>query len=278
MATTKEKAEALRRLHGGPRILVLVNAWDAASARVVEAAGFPAVASSSAGVAYALGYADGQRIARDEMLDMVRRMARAVQVPVTADVESGYGATVEAAAETARAVIAAGAVGMNLEDAKDSEEGGALVPAEVHVARIRAARAAAAQLGVPIVINGRTDAFAARNVAGSDRLAEAVRRANAYLAAGADCAFVPFVSNRDAIAQLAREVRGPLNVLGTPSSPPVRELERMGVRRVSVGSGPARAAYGRLRRVALDLEEKGTYESMAEGAIPYVEMQKLFGA
>src|SRR3981081_1960959 len=124
MADLREKAEALRKLHAGPRVLILANAWDAASARLVEAAGFPAVSTSSAGGAFALGYPDGERIAREEMLDMVRRIARVVKVPVTADAEAGYGSTAEAAAETARGVALAGAVGMNLEDAR----AGRLIP------------------------------------------------------------------------------------------------------------------------------------------------------
>lgn len=276
MATDqRRKAEILRRLHGGPPILVLANAWDAASARVVAAAGFPAVASSSAGVAYALGYPDGQRIGRGEMLDMVRRIAAAVDVPVSADVEAGYGTTPESAADTARGVVAAGAVGMNLEDTGPA---GDLLPLELQAERVRAARAAADAAGVRLVLNARTDAFGVAGLAADARLPEAVRRANAYLAAGADCAFVPFVSSRAILERLAREIRGPLNVLGTPAAPSIPELERMGVRRVSVGSGIARAAYGLARRIALELKEKGTYELMAEGAISYADMQRLFGA
>jgi len=273
MTDLRDKAEALRRLHAGPRVLVLANAWDAASARLIEAAGAPAIASSSAGVAFALGYPDGQRIARAEMLDMVRRIARVVRVPVTADVEAGYGTTAQAAAETARGVAAAGAVGMNLEDADE----GRLLPLEVQVERVRAARAAGESAGVPLVINARTDVFGAEEIPSAQRPAEAVRRANAYLAAGADCAFVPFVTDRDLIGRLAREIEGPLNVLATPDSPPVAELERLGVRRVSVGGGLARAAYGRARRIAVEIQEKGTFESLREGTISYAEMQRLLG-
>jgi 2-methylisocitrate lyase-like PEP mutase family enzyme len=271
MTNLREKAEALRRLHAGPSVLVLANAWDAASARLVEAAGFPAIATSSAGVAFALGYPDGERIARAEMLEMVRRVARVVKVPVTADVEAGYGSTAEAAAETARGVVAAGAVGMNLEDARD----GRLLSLDLQEKRIRAARAASEAAGVPLVINGRTDVFGVDEISEPQRLAEAVRRANAYLRAGADCAFVPFVSNRDLIGRLVREIQGPLNVLGTPDTPPVAELERLGVRRVSVGGGLARAAYGRARRMALEIKEKGTFDILREGTISYAEMQRL---
>jgi 2-methylisocitrate lyase-like PEP mutase family enzyme len=275
MTALREKAEALRRLHAGPGILVLPNAWDVASARLFARAGAAAIASSSAGVAYALGYADGQRISRAEMLDMVRRIAAAVDLPVSADVESGYGETPHDAASTARGVLAAGAVGLNLED---TAADGTLLPLDLQISRVKAVRAAADQERVPLVLNGRTDAFAAPGVPEAERYAEALRRANAYLAAGADCTFVPFTADREVIARLAREVNGPLNVLGTPAAPPVAELERLGVRRVSVGSGLARAAWGHARRAAEELLRSGTYGAMGEAAIPYAEMQRLFGA
>jgi 2-methylisocitrate lyase-like PEP mutase family enzyme len=269
-----EKAERLRRLHAGPHALVLANAWDVASARLIAALGAPAIATSSAGVAYALGYADGERIPRAEMLDMIRRVAAAVAVPVTADVEGGYGATARAAAETARGVIAAGAVGINLEDAGDGDR---LLDAELHADRVRAARAAGAAAGVPLVINARTDAFEAPGT-DAQRFAEAVRRANLYLAAGADCAFVPFTSDRDTIARLVKEIHGPINVLATKASPPIAELERLGVRRVSVGSGIARAAYSLAQRAARELLERGTYGPIAEATLTHADLQRLFGA
>ena len=271
MDAQRAKAATLRNLHSGPGLLILPNAWDVASAKVIAGAGARAIATSSAGVAFALGYPDGQRISRDEMLDMVRRIAAAVEIPVSADVEAGYGATPDAAAQTARAVLQAGAVGMNLED---TAENGELLAIDLQVSRLRAAREAANAAGVPLVINGRTDAFAARGVRPEARLAEAVRRANAYLAGGADCAFVPFVRDPDQIARLAREIEGPLNILAKPGSPPLSELERLGVRRVSVGSAIALAAYGLARRAAGELLGTGTYQAMDDG-IPYAEMQAL---
>jgi 2-methylisocitrate lyase-like PEP mutase family enzyme len=274
MTALRAKAEALLQLHAGPHVLVLANAWDVGSARLLAAAGFPAVATSSAGVAYALGYPDGQRIPRAEMLDMIRRIVAAVPVPVSADVEAGYGTTVESAAETVRGAIEAGAAGVNLED---TGADGALLPLDLQVERVRAARAAAHAAGVPLVINGRTDAFAMPDLAPAQRLVESVRRASAYLAAGADCAFVPFVAAGDVIAQLVREIPGPLNVLGTPAAPPIAELERLGVRRVSVGSGLARAAYGRARRLALGLKDPGGLAALGQDAPTYAEMQRLFG-
>jgi 2-methylisocitrate lyase-like PEP mutase family enzyme len=267
MTTSKQKAEALLELHQG--FLVLPNCWDAASARLIARAGAQAVATSSAGVAYVLGYPDGQRISRAEMIDMVRRVAAAVDVPVTADLEAGYGD----AAETVRQAIAAGAVGMNLEDAAQD---GSLFPLEDQVQRIRAARAAAQAAGIHFVINGRTDAFAAPGLAEGARALEAVRRANAYLSAGADCAFVPFVTDAAVIAELALQIRGPLNILGGPSAPPLADLRRLGVRRVSLGSAMARAAYGHAEKAAREILTKGTCEIL-QGAPTYAQMQTLLG-
>ena len=269
-----EQAEAFRLLHDGPAILTLPNAWDVATARLVEDAGFPAIATTSAGVAWALGYPDGERISRGEMLEVVRRIAAAVRVPVTADVEGGYGATPEAAGDTARGVIDAGAVGLNLEDG--TADGG-LLDLALHVDRIQAARAAGASAGVSIVINARTDAFEVKGWDAGRRFTEAVRRANAYRAAGADCLFVPHVSDGDTIGGLAREIDGPLNVIAGPPAPPIRELERLGVRRASLGPRVVQAALGLVRRVATELRERGTYESMAELLIPFAELQRLLG-
>jgi len=269
-----EQAQAFRLLHDGPAILTLPNAWDVATARLVEDAGFPAIATTSAGVAWALGYPDGERISRGEMLEVVRRIAAAVRVPVTADVEGGYGATPEAAADTARGVIDAGAVGLNLEDG--TADGG-LLDLALHVERIQAARAAGASAGVSIVINARTDAFEVKGWDAGRRFTEAVRRANAYRAAGADCLFVPHVSDGDTIGRLAREIDGPLNVIAGPPAPPIRELERLGVRRASLGPRVVQAALGLVRRVATELRDRGTYESMAELLIPFAELQRLLG-
>lgn len=267
-----DRAETLRRLHAGPGILILPNAWDVATARLVEEAGFAGIATTSAGIAWACGYPDGERISRMEMLDAVRRIASAVRVPVTADVEGGYGATPEAAAETARGVIAAGAVGLNLEDGTAD---GKLLDSTLHVERIQAARSAGASAGVPLVINARTDAFEMGAWEPARRFDEAVRRANAYRAAGADCLFVPHVSDAATIGRLARELTGPLNVIAGPPAPPIRELERLGVRRASLGPRVAQAALGLVRRAVVELRERGTYETMADLLIPFGDLQRL---
>jgi 2-methylisocitrate lyase-like PEP mutase family enzyme len=267
------KAERLRALHAGPRILVLCNAWDAASARLVEEAGFPAIATTSAGIANSLGYPDGQRIPRGEMAAAVARITRAVAVPVSADMEAGYGPTPEAAAETARAALAAGAVGMNFEDATEERD---FIGIELQCERIQAAREASAKAGVPLVLNARTDVYLARAGDPEKWFGEAVRRVNAYRAAGADCLFVPGAYESELIARLVREIDGPLNILAGPTAPPIPELERLGVRRVSVGSGPMRATMTLLRKVAGELNGTGTYTSFTKETISYTEANQLF--
>ncbi len=268
-----DKAALFRRLHQGPGILVLPNVWDVASARIVEQAGFPAIATSSAGVAFALGYPDGERISRDEMTSVVARIVAHVDVPVTADMEAGYGRGPEDAAATVRAVIAAGAVGMNFEDSP-GEAGEPLLPEALQVERVRAAREAANATGVPFVLNARTDVFLEQVGEPAGRLAHAVRRLNAYRSAGADCLFAPGVSDPATIATLVKEVHGPLNVLAVAASPPIRELERLGVSRVSLGSGPMRAGLTVLRCLAEELRTAGTYGVLA-GAIPHAELNRL---
>jgi 2-methylisocitrate lyase-like PEP mutase family enzyme len=270
-----DKAALFHRLHQGPGILVLPNVWDVASARIVEQAGFPAIATSSAGVAFALGYPDGERISRDEMTSVVARIVAHVAVPVTADMEAGYGRGPEDAAATVRAVIAAGAVGMNFEDSP-GEGGEPLLPEALQVERVRAAREAADATGVPFVLNARTDVFLEQVGEPAGRLAHAVRRLNAYRSAGADCLFAPGVSDAATIAMLVKEVRGPLNVLAVAASPPIRELERLGVARVSLGSGPMRAGLTVLRRIAEELRTAGTYGALA-GAIPHADLNRLLG-
>jgi len=251
---------------------VLPNAWDVITARVIESAGFAAIATSSAGVAWALGYADGERISRGEMLAVVRRIASSVHVPVTADMEAGYGTTPEAAAETARGVIAAGAVGLNLEDGTND---GRLADVALQQDRIRAMREAGAAASVPLVINARTDAFEVKEWSPTERLTAAVRRANAYRAAGADCLFVPHVSDAATIEGLAREIEGPLNVIAGPPAPTIPELERLGVKRASLGPRVVQAALGLVRRAAMELRERGTYETMVDLLIPFTELQRL---
>lgn len=256
----KERAAAFLRLHTGPHALVLPNIWDVVSARVVEAAGFAALATSSAAVAWSLGRADGERLSRVEMAEVVARIVQGVGVPVTADMEAGYGLRPEDAAQTAGAVVAAGAVGMNLEDAAPGAK--ELIDQSLQVERVRAATEAATAAGVPIVINARTDVFLKQIGDPESRVDHAVRRLNAYREAGAASLFAPGVKDAATIGVLAREVGGPLNILGGPGVPSIPELVRLGVRRISLGGYVMRASLGAVRQVALELGGPGTYTAL----------------
>ena len=268
------KAEAFRAMHKAPPILVLPNAWDAVSARLFRKAGVKAIATTSAGVAATLGYPDGQKIPRTLMLEAIARIVRAVDVPVTADIEAGYATTPLELAETIRGVLDAGAVGCNLEDATGSVSQ-PLLEIDEQVARIRAARDAGDRAGVPVVINARTDVYLASVGAPGDRFAETVRRANAYRDAGADCLFVPGVVDLPTLTNMVREIKGPINVLVGPGLPPVAELERIGIARLSVGSGIMRATVATARDAARELLQHGTYSAFADRTIPYAEVNEL---
>jgi 2-methylisocitrate lyase-like PEP mutase family enzyme len=270
----RDRAARFRSLHSGPRLLVLPNAWDAISARIFEDAGFPAVATTSAGLANVLGYPDGEFAPRDEVMFMVRRIAQTVRVPVTADIEAGYGASsVEEVVKTVQGVLDAGAVGINLEDS--DPRSAELVDIGLQREKIQAVRALGVSAGVPLVVNARTDAFHLPQMEAGAQFELAVRRANAYRGAGADSLFVPFVTDTAVIADLVKALDGPLNILAMPGAPPVAELSRMGVARVSVGSGPHRATVALVRRIATELRDQGTYDSYMKQTIPFPEVNGL---
>jgi 2-methylisocitrate lyase-like PEP mutase family enzyme len=275
MNMLRAKAELFQRLHRGPKILVLPNAWDAASAVVLAQAGFPAIATTSAGIAFSLGYPDGQRISRDEMLTVVRRIVEHVPLPVTADMEAGYGLRPEEVAETIGRTIAAGAVGANIEDGTGREDE-ALFEVTLAAARIKAARRAADASGIPFVINARTDGYLVADEATPEILEETVQRANAYREAGADCLFVPGVTDREAIRLLVQRINGPVNVMASTGIPPIEELQALGVARVSTATGLVCAALGVLRRAAQELLGPGTFGYL-DGAIRFGEINTRLG-
>jgi 2-methylisocitrate lyase-like PEP mutase family enzyme len=273
MALEQAKAAALRVLHSGPEILLLPNVWDVASARIIEDSGFKAVATSSAGIAFSLGYPDGQKISREEMLAVIARIARAVRVPVTADVESGYGKTPQDAGRTARAVVDAGAVGMNLEDVVDGSSA-ALVDLAFQLEKIRSIREMANRLRVPLVLNARTDTYLLQIGDPAKRYDETIRRLSAFRDAGADCVFVPGLRDAATIRRLVADVTCPVNILAGPGSPSVAELSKLGVARVSLGSSTMRATLGHLRRIAEELKTTGTYSNL-EAAPSHAEMNSM---
>lgn len=268
-----QKANRLRDLHQGPRAIVFPNVWDVTSARVVEEVGYLAVATTSAGIANELGYPDGEQITREEMLHVVERIARAVRVPVTADMEAGYASMPLQMYDTAQELIEAGAVGLNLEDSEEEES--RLIDLQLQLEKIKSLKQACDDFMVPLVLNARTDAYWWKGAKPESRMKETVRRANAFREAGADCIFVPGLRDLNEIRLLLRESPGPLNVLGGPGAPSIPELEAAGVRRVSVGSGGYRAAIGLMRKLAQQLREQGTYELIGEYGIPFAEINDL---
>lgn len=266
-----DKAAALRTLHHQAKPVVFVNAWDAVSARIIESLDFPAVATTSAGIAYVEGFPDGHAISRERMLAHVATIAGVVDLPVTADLEGGYGPTVADAVATVRGAIAGGAVGMNFEDSVPGEE--PLLPIETQVARIRAIRSTGEELGVPFVINARTDVYHAG--ANDDaHFVETIARAKAYLEAGADCIFVPFIADEGLIGRLAAAIPGPMNVLAGGTTPDVATLTRLGVKRISLGSTPTAHLLAAFRRAALEVRDQGTY-GFAADRISHADLNAL---
>src|SRR2546427_5393927 len=257
----KSAAEAFRAMHRGKRILLLPNAWDVASAHIFEEAGFGAIATTSGGIAFTRGYPDGQRISRNEMLQAVSRIAAALKVPVTADVEAGYGDRPKDAAQTAVEVIESGAVGMNLEDATGNTNH-PLVDLPLQLEKIAAVQQEARTAGVPIVLNARTDVYLLQVGPAEKRYDQALRRLAAFRDAGADCVFLPGLRDAATIGRLVKDLDFPLNILAGPGSPSIPDLQQLGVARVSLGSSPMRATLGLLGRMAEELKTTGTYRSL----------------
>jgi 2-methylisocitrate lyase-like PEP mutase family enzyme len=275
----EEKARRFAELHKQTEILVLPNAWDVASARIFEEAGFPAIGTSSAGIAFALGSPDGEVLPWAEHLDALRRIVRAVRVPVTADIESGYSEFTEQLANVITDVMEAGIVGINLEDGnpRAGDDGrDALFSLAEQISRIRTIRRTVSRGAFRLFLNARTDAYWLGLGHPSERIHLAIERAAAFVEAGADGVFVPGLNDPAAIAQLTNAVKAPVNILGGQGVPSVPELQRLGVKRVSVGSGPMRAAMGHTRRVAEELKNRGTYRLITDGSVSYADANRLF--
>ena len=263
-----DRASAFLALHHGPGF-VLPNAWDPGSARMLAQLGFPAIATTSAGIAWSLGVPDGGAVDLDTMLEKVAAIVAAVDVPVTADLESGYGDDPQDVARTVLRATEIGVVGGNLEDT----DGGTLFGIEEATERITAARAAAPREA--FVLNARTDAYFFGGA--SDPFAETVARAQRYIEAGADCVFVPGVNDEDTIRRLAAEIPAPLNIVAGLASHviPAPELFALGVKRVSLGGSLARVVLTALERAGRELIDTGTL-GFLDGALPYAEVQRRF--
>jgi len=269
----RHMAKLLRELHA-EGTLVLPNAWDAASAAVIADAGAAAIATTSAGVSWSLGRPDGELLPRTDLVASIERMAAAIDVPLTADVEAGYGVTEEEVAETVTAVLGAGAVGINIEDAPAGGSG--LYSPEKAAARIRAARAAVVACGVPdFVINARTDVYMRRIGDPQTRLDQVLRRGADYAEAGGDCLFVPGLADLAVLETLVARSPLPISASTGPGRPTVAQMRAAGVRRVSVGPALTQAAYTVARQLAGELLSAGQLTADSQ-RLDYASLNSLF--
>lgn len=270
----KEKAELFLKYHNDREILVLLNSWDIGSSRLIEASGYKAIATTSMGIAASLGYPDSQVIQLSEMLECITGITKAVQIPVTVDIEAGYGNDINEIIESVKKIIAAGIVGINIEDSIDLSP--VLIDAMEFCERISAIRALSDSLGFHLVINARTDSFYTSSGSASEKLSESIRRGNKYREAGADCIFVQPVWEKETIKTLVKEINAPINILANPGigagiPPSVRELQDLGVARLSLGSAMMKATLALIKKVADELSQKGTYNILLDTLSPLSE-------
>jgi 2-methylisocitrate lyase-like PEP mutase family enzyme len=268
-----EKAEEFRALHHKERILILPNAWDVPSARVFEDAGFPAVATTSAGLMVSLGYPDGEVIDKKDLVAAVARIGRVLTVPLSVDIVAGFGHTTKDVVDTVRDIVKAGAVGINIEDFVHATK--KLFPVAEQTEKIKRIRDLAKTLKIPIVINARTDALRYKEGNDDARLAEAIRRGVAYRDAGADCVYPMGLTEARAISTFVKALRFPVNLMVRKGLPSITELQKLGVARVSFGPSASYATMGLLKRISKEVIEKGTYENLVQGAITYDELNSL---
>jgi len=267
----KEKAELFLKYHHDKEILVLLNSWDIGSSKLIEASGYKAIATTSMGIAASLGYPDCQVITLSEMIESITGIVNAVQVPVTVDIEAGYGNNLNEIIDSVKKIIATGIAGVNIEDSIDLNP--ILIDEVEFCERISAIRALSDSLGFHLVINARTDSFYISSGSQQEKLSESIKRGNKYREAGADCIFVQPVWDKETISTLVKEINAPINILANPKvgiglPPSVRELQDLGVARLSLGSGLMKATLALIKKVADELSEKGTYNILLDTLTP----------
>jgi 2-methylisocitrate lyase-like PEP mutase family enzyme len=267
----KEKAELFLKFHQDKEILVLLNSWDIGSSKLIEASGYKAIATTSMGIAASLGYPDSQVIQLSEMIEVITGIVNGVQVPVTVDIEAGYGNNLNEIIDSVKKIIATGIVGINIEDSIDLNP--ILIDEMEFCERISAIRALSDSLGFHFLINARTDSFYTSSGSTREKLSESIKRGNKYREAGADCIYVQPVSEKETISTLVKEINAPINILANPGigggiPPSVSELQDLGVARLSLGSGLMKATLALIKKVADELSEKGTYNILLDTLTP----------
>ena len=275
----KEKAKLFLKYHKDKEILVLLNSWDIGSSKLIEASGYKAIATTSMGIAASLGRPDCQVIQLSEMLETITGIVNAVHVPVTVDFEAGYGNNLDEIIGSVKKVIATGIVGINIEDSIDLNP--ILIDKTEFCERISAIRALSDSLGFHLVINARTDSYYTSSRSQQEKLAESIKRGNKYREAGADCIFVQPVWEKETISTLVKEIHGPINILANPGNaggipPSVRELQDLGVARLSLGSGLMKATLALMKKVADELSEHGTYNILLDALTPLPDAVKAY--
>ena len=267
----KEKAEMFLKFHQDKEILVLLNSWDTGSSKLIEACGYKAIATTSMGIAASLGYPDCQIIQLSEMIEAIKRIVNEVQVPVTVDIEAGYGNNLNEIIDSVKKIIETGVAGINIEDSIDLNP--VLIDEIEFCERISAIRALSDSLGFHLVINARTDSFYTSSGSPQEKLSESIKRGNKYREAGADCIFVQPVREKEIISTLVKEINAPINILSNPTNgsgiiPSISELQDLGVARVSLGSSLMKATLSLIKKVADELSEKGTYNILLDSLSP----------
>ena len=276
----KEKAELFLKYHQDKEILVLLNSWDIGSSKLIEACGYKAIATTSMGIAASLGYPDCQIIQLSEMIEAITGIVNGVQVPVTVDIEAGYGNNLNEIIGSVKKIIATGIVGINIEDSIDLNP--VLIDEMEFCERISAIRALSDSMGFHLVINARTDSFYTSSGSPREKLSESIKRGNKYREAGADCIFIQPVWEKETISTLVKEINAPINILANPGiglgllPPSVRELQDLGVARLSLGSSLMKATLALIKKVADELSEKGTYNILLDTLTPLPDAAKAY--
>lgn len=260
-------------MHHAKQSLILPNAWDVPSARVFEESGFQAIATSSAGVMVSLGYADGELISREEYFGALGRISKVLSVPLSADIVSGFGNSVNQVLSTVKLAIKAGAVGINIEDYSHNSK--KLCPVENQVEKLRAIKDLGESMRMPLVINARTDALIYHPGNDEIKLKEAIRRSIAYRDSGADCVYPMRLVRAKDISVFVKALDCPVNVMIRKGLPTIKALEKLGVARISFGPGASYATMGLLKRISEEIIERGTFRNLTEGSITFDELNAL---
>lgn len=277
--TQKEKAELFLKLHHNKEVLVILNSWDPGSSKLIEASGFKAIGTTSMGISASLGYPDCQAIPFEEMYDAVKRIAKSVSVPVTVDIEGGFGKDVGQIVRNIEKIISTGIVGINIEDSIDRNP--KLLEVDEFCERISAIRKLSDSLGFHLVINARTDSFLAESGSPDGRIAESIKRGNKYREAGADCIFVPCVWEAEKISELVNGINAHVNILANPTNgtglpPSIEDLKNLGVARLSVGSSLMKSTLALIKNVGDEMLQKGTYNNYSNALTPVENVQQAY--